>query len=262
MNVQTAAAVAAALVALAFAMATFERWLSRHRRHELAWSISLLMFSVASAALAAGAGVGWNGPVFRVFYLFGAIANVPFLALGTIYLLAGPKTGDRWAAGIGLATAFAAGVIAVAPFTGPLPRDELAQGSEVLGPLPRILAGSFSGVAAMVVLGGAVWSAGRLVAARRRHDAAPGSGRFVVSNSLIALGTLLTGASGILNSVVGAMTAFALTLVVGITIIFAGFLVATAAPRPAQTPGLTLVSDRSRDEGASLQHPAEVPAQK
>src|SRR5204863_6612460 len=151
-NVQTAAAVAATLVALAFSMATFERWLARRRRYELAWSVSLLLFALASAALAAGAGTGWNGPTFRLFYLFGAIANVPFLALGTIYLLGGNRTGDRWAAVIAPFTTFAAGVIAVAPFTGPIPRDELAQGSEVFGPLPRILAGVSSGVAAMVVV--------------------------------------------------------------------------------------------------------------
>ena len=36
--VETAVAVAAALVALAFALSTFERWLARRRRHELAWS--------------------------------------------------------------------------------------------------------------------------------------------------------------------------------------------------------------------------------
>src|SRR5438309_2838487 len=140
MNVQTAAAVAATLVALAFSMATFERWLARRRRYELAWSVSLILFALASAALAAGAGTGWNGPVFRLFYFFGAVANVPFLALGTIYLLAGSRTGDRWAAAIAVLTAFAAGVIAVAPFTAPLPRTVLAQGSDVFGPLPRVLA--------------------------------------------------------------------------------------------------------------------------
>ena len=122
MNVQTAAAVGAALVALAFAMSTFERWLARRRRHELAWSVSLLMFSLASGALAAGAAGGWNGVWFRLFYFFGAIANVPFLALGTIYLLGGTRAGDRAAAFTALATAFAGGVIAVAPFTAPLPR--------------------------------------------------------------------------------------------------------------------------------------------
>jgi hypothetical protein len=53
----------------------------------------------------------------------------------------------------------------------------------------------------------------------------------VWSNGLIALGTLILGASGTLNSVFGAMTAFAVTLLVGISVIFAGFLVATSSGR-------------------------------
>src|SRR5581483_6169860 len=107
------------------------RWLGRHRRYELAWSASLLMFALASAALAAGAGTGWNGTTFRLFYFFGAIANVPFLALGTIYLLAGDRAGNRWGAFVCLFTAFAGGVMAVAPFTAAVPRTKLPQGSAV-----------------------------------------------------------------------------------------------------------------------------------
>ena len=38
-----AVSVSAALVALAFACSTFERWLARHRRHELAWSGALII---------------------------------------------------------------------------------------------------------------------------------------------------------------------------------------------------------------------------
>ena len=53
----------------------------------------------------------------------------------------------------------------------------------------------------------------------------------VGANLLIAAGTLVTGASGLLNSVVGQMDAFAVTLAVGITVIFAGFLVATTEAR-------------------------------
>jgi len=218
-NVQTAAAVGATLVALAFAMSTFERWLARHRRHELAWSVSFLMFALASAALAAGAAGGWNGPVFRLFFFFGAIANVPFLALGTIYLLAGPRIGDRWAALIALFTAFAAGVVTVAPFTAAIPAHQLPQGSDVFGPLPRILAATASAAGALVVIGGAVWSALKR--------------RMVVGNALIAAGTLIAGGSGLLNSVLDEQTAFAVTLMIGISVIFAGFLVTTATPRPA-----------------------------
>jgi hypothetical protein len=218
---ETAVASAAALVAFAFGLSTFERWLARRQRHELAWSAALVTFTVAAAALAAGAQGGWSGPVFRFFYLFGAIVNVPLLAVGTVYLLAGERAGDVAAVLVGLMCAFAAGVVVTAPFTGPLPVNELAQGSHVFGPLPRILAGVGSAGGATVIFAGAAWSAWRF-----RRSGAPG--RLLWSNVLIAAGTLILGASGTLNSVFGAMTAFAVSLLAGIVVIFAGFLVATA----------------------------------
>jgi hypothetical protein len=223
----TALAVGAALVGLAFALATFERWLDRRRRHELAWTVALAMFAVAATALAAGEAVGWTGPVFRVYFLFGAIVNVPFLALGTVYLLGGTRQrGDRWAAAVCLFAAFAAGTLAAAPFTHALPRHELARGSEVFGPFPRILAAVASGVGALVVFGGAAWSAWRY----RR-------GPLLWANVLIALGTLVLANSGLLNSVADEVTGFVATLTAGITLLFAGFLVASVAATPSRAAG-------------------------
>ncbi len=243
-----ALAAAATLVSLAFALCTFERWLARERPHELAWSLALAAFALASAALWAGVSVGWNGLTFRLFYLFGAIVNVPVLALGTVYLLRGRRRGHQWALAVLVLSAFAAGVVAVAPFTAPLPREELARGSEVFGPLPRVLAASASGIGAIVIILGAVWSAVRVRRAR-----------LVTANVLIAVGTLVTGASGLLNSVLDEMTGFAVTLVAGISVIFAGFLVATttgvtasrARPRiPARRGGAA--SSRSAAEDQEL----------
>ena len=225
----TALGVAAAMVSLAFALSTLERWLAGRKPHELAWTVSLAMFSLASLALAAGARGGWNGPVFRLFWLFGAVANVPFLAVGTVYLLAGRRTGHITAATVALAVAFAAGVVTTAPFEAPLPAGRLPQGSEVFGPLPRILAAVASGGGALVVFAGALWSAWRYR-----------GGRMTVANALIALGTAITGASGLANSVLGEMTAFAVSLVAGIVVIFGGFLVASSAA-PARR--LTAVPD-------------------
>jgi len=224
--VHTALATGAALVALAFALSTFERWLDGRRRHELAWSVALAMFAVASFALAAGAALGWNQLTFRIFYLFGAITNVPVLALGTVYLLGGRRRGDAWAVVIALVVAFSTGVLAVAPFRATLPADELAQGSEVFGPLPRFLAATASGAGAAVVVAGALWSAAR----------ARGRRRLVAANVLIAAGTVLTGTSGLLNSVLDEMDGFAVTLLAGVSVIFAGFLLATAAPRTRPVP--------------------------
>ncbi len=253
--VETAVATAAALVALAFALSTFERWRFRHRRHELAWSIALLLFAVAAGALAAGAQGGWSGPVFRTFYLLGAIVNVPVLALGTVYLLAGVRVGDRVAAGVALFGAFAAGVVVTAPFTRPLPVNELAQGSAVFGPLPRVLAALGSAVGAVAIFCGAAWSAWRV-----RRTGAPR--RLLWGNGLIALGTLILGASGTLNSVFGAMTAFAVTLLIGIVVIFGGFLVTTAggAPTAVIPPAepWSLSAWQPGAQGAPQQFPAEA----
>jgi hypothetical protein len=227
---ETAVAVAAALIAVAFGLSTFERWLAKRQPHELAWSVALAMFAVAAAALAGGAQAGWSTGLFRLFYLFGAIVNVPFLALGTVYLLAGRRIGDRVAAGVALGSAFAAGVLVMAPFRAALPADQLAQGSRVFAAWPRILAGVASAGGAVVIFGGAGWSAWRVW----RNRAAR---RLLASNALIAIGTLILASSGTLNSVFGAMTAFAVTLLAGIVVLFCGFLLASA-PRPADRPAI------------------------
>ena len=230
------------MVALAFALSTLERWVAGRQPHHAAWTVSLAMFAVASLALAAGARAGWDGPVFRLFWIFGAVANVPFLAVGTVYLLADRRTAHLSAAAVALAVAFAAGVVTVEPFRAPLPVDRIPQGSEVFGPLPRILAAVASGGAALVVFAGAGVSAIRFR-----------GGRMTWANVLIAIGTAVTGASGLANSVMGEMTAFAVFLVAGIVIIFAGFLVASAAPParrlsavPAAAPSQQLPAAASR----------------
>src|SRR5437868_10595537 len=202
-------------------MSTFERWLAGRRRHELAWASALALFAAGAVCLWVGAGTGWTIPVFRAFYLFGAIVNVPVLALGTVYLLGGRRSGNRAALGVTAFAFFAAGVVASAPAHAVANAAKLPQGSDVFEALPRVLAAVASGGGALVVLGGAAWSAWRY----RR-------GRMLWANTLIAAGTLILGASGLLNSVLGEMEGFAVTLAIGITVIYAGFMVSvTAAPQ-------------------------------
>ncbi len=235
----TALAATATLLSVAFAMFTYERWLGRHRRHELVWTIALVMFALGSLGLWLGAALGWSEWSFKLFYLFGAILNVPFLALGTVYLLGGQRRGDVTTAVVALLGAFAAGIVVAAPLTHPISGSTLPQGSAVFGIGPRVAAGVGSGVAATVIFAGAIWSAVRLLAGRRRSQAAGApaipAGRLAAANLVIAAGTLILSAGGILNSTVDAMNAFSVSLVVGIAVIFAGFLLASG-PGPAGAP--------------------------
>jgi hypothetical protein len=235
-----ALAAAATLLAVAFAMSTYERWLERRHPHELVWTISLVMFALGSASLWLGGAIGWDEWSFKSFYLFGAILDVPFLALGTVYLLGGRRRGDVSTAVVCLLGAFAAGLMVAAPLIHPVGGTALPQGSDVFGPGPRILAGVSSGVAATVIIVGAVWSAIRLLQGRRRSAAAGPTaipaGRLAAANLVIAAGTLILSAGGVLNSAVDAMNAFAVSLVVGIAVIFAGFLLASSGPSRTEGP--------------------------
>jgi hypothetical protein len=80
-------------------------------------------------------------------------------------------------------------------------------------------------------------SAWRFWRGRRTAPARGPAGRLAGANVLIATGTLVLGAGGLFNSVLDAMEAFAVTLLVGIALVFAGFLVATSSPRPRPVSG-------------------------
>jgi hypothetical protein len=91
------AAVATAVSAL-FAVTLLRRWWERGRSRLplLIWGVALVMFSVASGGLLAGVIGGWSTTEFRIFYLFGAVLNVPWLALGSIVVNAGTPAVSRW----------------------------------------------------------------------------------------------------------------------------------------------------------------------
>ena len=166
MQTQVASAAFASVIALAFSLALFDRWLRSNKsptgktrsKHLLAWLVSMVAFAVASVALWAGAAFGWEVATFRVFYLFGAILSVPPLALGTLYLLGNEKTADRIAIAVAALSLFAVGVLAAAPTTGGLSVIGLPRGADVFSGLPRLLAAVASIAGTLVVITGAVWT--------------------------------------------------------------------------------------------------------
>src|SRR5439155_1148096 len=88
---------------------------------------------------------------YRVFYLFGAILNVAWLALGTLFLLV-PRVG-RW--GLWVVVALTV-VAAVAVFASPVNLSAAADTGKGFdaAPLPRYLAAIGSGVGSVILIGG------------------------------------------------------------------------------------------------------------
>jgi hypothetical protein len=224
----------ATAVATVFAQATAVRWSRTRAPHQGVWTFALALFALASAALATGASTGWDEGTFRVFYLLGAILNVPWLALGTVYLLGGRRAGSRGRAGLLVFSGLAVGVMLATPIHGAIPVDTIPVGKDHLDALPRALAGIGSGVGALVLFGGALWSA--IGYTRRRGE--PGrAGALAAGNALIAVGTLVLSSGGLLQGVVGHDESFTISLAVGISVIYAGFVVASGPmPAPASAP--------------------------
>ena len=217
----------ATAIATLFAQATAVRYTKFRKPHELAWTVALACYAIASALLAAGASTGWDSGTFRGFFVFGAVLTVPWLALGTVYLLAGPTVGRRVRFALLVFSGIGIGMLLAAPMSGPIdPTGGIPNGKDLFGAGPRALAGIGSGVGALVVFAGAVWSAVRYF----RRSGEPAASRLAITNALVAAGVLIASSGGLLQGIVGGGdVAFALTTAIAIAVIYAGFLVSTAS---------------------------------
>jgi hypothetical protein len=217
---------AAALVALAFAAALGRRFVERRRTYLGLWCAALVMYGVASLAVAIGVGWGWSRGPFEVYWILGAVLNVPLLAAGEVQLLTRNRIVE---AAVWILLAFvAAYTIAVtrgAPMDPTALIERLPSGKDVFGDgtaahrLPQVI----SIPSYLVLVAGAIWSAWRMRGRRELRD------RFV-GTVLIVLGASITAVAGSAFAAVGNATAFSLALLAGVAVMFAGFLRATRVP--------------------------------
>jgi hypothetical protein len=209
----------AALVAAVFALQLLRQYAARRRPHALAWGLALGLFAIAAAMVTTGVTVGWSTAVFGVYWVAGALLNVPLLGIGQLMLLDPPRTVlywtlagvfAVWAVAFTLMAGFDAQVLAEASTQRSIPL-----GKEVLGGTAAYrLVGPFNATFLVVVVG-SVWSAVR-------------SRRWAVL--LIALGVSVAAAG---SSAVGAGRdfLFSLLLAVGVSIMYGGFRAASKPPR-------------------------------
>lgn len=205
-----------AVIGAAFALLVLWRWSRRRRPYQLVWAIGLTMLAVAAFAGFLHRSGGGTELEYRVFYLFGAILNVSWLALGTLYLLAPPRVAR---AALWFVLALSA-VSVLAVFSSPVEAQAAADTGKGFdrSPLPRVLAAIGSAGGSLVLFGGALWSAYRFWRTRA-------AGRRALANVLIALAVVVfavggtaafTGTSGVLE----------LANLGGVVLLLAAFLLA------------------------------------
>lgn len=226
----------AAIVALGFASLLARDGLRRRRMSQGLWALALLQYAAASLALALGVLDGWGSAEYRLYWLFGAVLNVPFLAAGEISLL----VRDRRVRGAVLVmvvfvTAFASARVRTAELDVAALSADLPRGSEVWANDRPVLdlARVYAFPAYFILLGGACWSAWRM---RGRPDLRDRS----FGTLAIALGATVV-AAGSAFALTGNLVGFSATLAGGVGVMFWGFLRAArpseSRPPPARAGG-------------------------
>lgn len=76
-----------------FAGIVLDQWWQRRRAFQLVWAIGLFWYGLSAGTEFWGSAFGWSEPLYRTWYLIGALYVPPYLALGTVYLLAKTRFG-------------------------------------------------------------------------------------------------------------------------------------------------------------------------
>ncbi len=216
-------------VAIVFAAMLARQWVSRRRPYQLLWAAAMLMYAGGSFALFLGVLDRWSTGEYRAYWLLGAILNVPYLALGEVYLLFRDK---RIGNGLLLAVLFLTGfafdrVRTAGPLALPAGTN-LPLGKNVFraDPLAYHLSQFYAYPAYLFLVAGCVWSIVRMRGKPALWDRELGTIGIAAGATIVAIG------SGV-GAGLDVVPLFSLGLAVGIAVMFWGFV---RASRPSPVP--------------------------
>lgn len=207
--------IATTLIALGFSAALLSRYRRKGGTHLLWWAIGALTYAAGTALEASVTLFGWHEPLFRGWYIAGALLGGAPLAQGTVYLHLPRATAHR------LSWALAVVIVVASAFALAVPiRQELVEPFRLSGrvmawPWVRAFSPFINLYAFVFLVGGAVRSA--ILFARRRETLYRAQ-----ANVLIAVGALLPGIGGSFTRF-GHTEVLYVTELIGIVLIYAGY---------------------------------------
>jgi len=83
-----------------------DQWRERRRPYQAIWAIGMLWYGISAGTEFVGGAFGWSEPLYRAWYLIGAIWVAGWLGLGTAFLLARTRFGYAFSFALFLAGLF------------------------------------------------------------------------------------------------------------------------------------------------------------
>lgn len=194
-----------------FALFLFDQWLERRRSYQLVWTVGMLWYGISAGTEFWGGAFGWSEPLYRAWYLIGAVYVASWLGLGTMFLLGKTRFGYAAAFSVLLAGLFTVLSQAKAQYadTGVLPYAAFAIAG--VGALLMTVetyrgTGRWSRIAGALIIGGSIVAVPIVLAA---PIPAPG---YALDANGIPVGTLMPGSVRLLTPLFNVTGGFALAL--------------------------------------------------
>lgn len=215
------------VVAIAFTVVLWRHWQRKpDARYLMWWMIGVALFGVGTLTEASTTIFGWSEPLFRSWYIAGALLGGAPLAQGTVYLLLKKRTADRLTVAMLSYAAIVAMFVLATPLIPEAVQSHRLSGDVMEWQWVRLFSPLLNTYALIFLVGGAGWSAWRYW---RRTDRPK---TLVQGNALIAIGALLPGIGGSFTRA-GHVEVLYVTELLGLALIWLGYRAMTRVQAPS-----------------------------
>ncbi|HEX7023818.1 MAG TPA: hypothetical protein VF187_03285 [Gemmatimonadales bacterium] len=203
------------IVALTFTVVLLRRYRARGGMHHLWWAIGTFTYAAGTLTESLTTLLGWHEPVFRAWYITGALLGGAPLAQGTVYLLFSRRVANRLTLLLVTVILVAATCVVLSPIDYAAVETHRLTGRVLEWRWVRMFSPFINLYAVIFLIGGAIISAFRY---RTRRD----TYHRYVGNLLIAVGAILPGIGGTFTRF-GHTEVLYVTELIGLLLIYAGF---------------------------------------
>lgn len=205
------------LISATFAYFILSRYRSRSgARHLLWWGIGVAVYGAGTLFESVNVLFGWSMINFKLWYISGALLGGAPLAIGTIYLLLKDKAGNTAVVLLGVTVAITSLFVIGSPIKYELVSMGTLNSRVLEWQSIRMVSPFINGLAAMFLIGGAIYSA-------MNYRRQPEHRHRYIGNIAIAIGGLLPGIGGFYSRL-GHTEVLYIGELIGILFIWSGYL--------------------------------------
>lgn len=207
--------IATSILAFLMAPALFRRHRERGGTHLLWWGAGIVLYGVGTVTESLTTLFGWQEPVFRAWYISGALLGGAPLAQGTVYLLLSRRLAHRLAVALVAVVTVAAVCVLLSPIAVDRVEAYRLSGRVFEWAWVRRFSPFINSYAFVFLVGGAAWSAWHF-------RGQPANRHRVIGNGFIAVGGLLPGIGGSFTRF-GHVEVLYVTELIGLALIWVGY---------------------------------------